>query len=413
MPPQLLTDRLVGPNVHFTREDGARTMTGDLSVGSALNRARALTPLIEASATQSEQMGTLKPSIVAALVESGLPWMLTPKEAGGEGESLIATLNVIEELTRADASAGWCYMVTTVSTALVAAYSGEDAIAKIYKPGAMPLMAGMTAPRGQAHVVDGGYECFGRYSFGSGARHATWIKSGALVYKDGNTVEGPGGVAEQIAYVVPAEEARLLGNWNVLGLKATGSVDYEVPRQFVPEEFTFSTVSARQQRGRSSFQLGVKGMAAAGHSAVAVGIALRALVEISEIAQRKVRPGLPSVSERELFRHDLAFHDAAVRSARAFVWEVVDEAERSVESGDPLSNDRYQRIRQACTYAHQVGADAVRFAYGWAGTTSLREPSVLGRTFRDMAGATQHFYVDPSTFVDAAPVVLQALSTLH
>ena len=53
-----------------------------------------------------------------------------------------------------------------------------------------------------------------------------------------------------------------------------------------------------------------------------------------------------------------------------------------------------------------VAADVVRFAYTWAGSTALRNPSVLGRCFRDMHAGTQHVFVDNNTLADAGVTLL-------
>jgi hypothetical protein len=67
-----------------------------------------------------------------------------------------------------------------------------------------------------------------------------------------------------------------------------------------------------------------------------------------------------------------------------------------------------QRLRQTTTYVTRVAADVVRFAYTWAGSNALRQPSVLGRCFRDMHAGTQHVFVDNNTFVDAGVMLLDA-----
>ena len=58
------------------------------------------------------------------------------------------------------------------------------------------------------------------------------------------------------------------------------------------------------------------------------------------------------------------------------------------------------------TYATHVAADTVRFAYRWAGSDALRQPSVLGRCFRDMHAATQHVFVDNNTLSDAGVLLV-------
>jgi hypothetical protein len=67
-----------------------------------------------------------------------------------------------------------------------------------------------------------------------------------------------------------------------------------------------------------------------------------------------------------------------------------------------------QRLRTATTYATRVCADVVRFAYTWAGSNALRQPSVLGRAFRDMHAGTQHVFVDAGTLADAGITLLDA-----
>jgi len=53
-----------------------------------------------------------------------------------------------------------------------------------------------------------------------------------------------------------------------------------------------------------------------------------------------------------------------------------------------------------------VAADAVRFAYTWSGSDGLRNPSVLGRCFRDISAGTQHIFVDNNTLTDMAKLLL-------
>jgi hypothetical protein len=63
-------------------------------------------------------------------------------------------------------------------------------------------------------------------------------------------------------------------------------------------------------------------------------------------------------------------------------------------------------MRQATTYATRVAADAARFAYTWAGSDGLREPSVVGRCFRDISAGTQHLYVDNNTLTGYTQTLL-------
>ena len=78
-------------------------------------------------------------------------------------------------------------------------------------------------------MIDGdGYRLSGSWSFASGIKHAQWIHTLGIVEDTGQP---------QI-FVLPVEKAQLIDNWDVLGLRATGSIDYVIEDVYVPDGFT-------------------------------------------------------------------------------------------------------------------------------------------------------------------------------
>src|SRR5262245_38939652 len=75
-----------------------------------LARAKALSPLIEEQASQTEQAAKMTEKVVQAFRDSKLFWMNVPKELNGGGLDLHTRLDVLEELARADGSTGWAFM---------------------------------------------------------------------------------------------------------------------------------------------------------------------------------------------------------------------------------------------------------------------------------------------------------------
>ena len=157
------------------------------------------------------------------------------------------------------------------------------------------------------------------------------------------------------------------------------------------------------------YQIGLFGLVASGHAGFALGVGKRALDEVLAIAEAKQRMGsFETVTAQQLFQHDFAMHDAAMRAASAYVYETFGDAEATVLAGSPCSLVQQQRMRQATTYATRIAADAARFAYTWAGTDALRNPSVLQRCFRDIHAGTQHIYVDNNTLTAYTQTLLAA-----
>src|SRR5271165_4974894 len=92
-------------------------------------------------------------------------------------------------------------------------------------------MAGLVLPKGTAEPVRGGYRVKGRWSYGSGIYHAEWVGGGASVPGQPRTAGGR-------FVLLPSNQVVIHDNWQVAGLRASGSSDYSVEDQFVPEEMT-------------------------------------------------------------------------------------------------------------------------------------------------------------------------------
>lgn len=369
--------------------------------------ARDLVPLVEREAEHCEALVTMPDVIVDAFRDTGLFALQIPESLGGFEADIATTLTVYEIVCRADASIGWSLLANASTSAFATTYTSDDAVAAMCADG-LPIHAGQFAPRGTSVETDEGYRISGRYSFGSGSAHANWIGGGTLELVDGAprmvTPERP--VIR--VFFVPRDRVEFAGNWDVMGLVGTGSFDYVVPEQIVDAGFTFDMMNDRPQRGGPMYHIGVLGLAAIGHAGFALGVGRRALDEIVTLAQGKQRMGQASVlAEQERFQYELGKHDAAMKAARALVFDVFGAAQTRLDAGDHFDLVDLLPLRQATTWATDVAAEAVRFAYLSAGSDGLRNPNAIGRCFRDIHAATQHVVVDDSTLTQAGRALLE------
>jgi len=376
-----------------------------------VERARALTSLIEAEADRADQNGTMTPAIVDALWDAGMFSLLVPSELGGLETDIVTSLAVFEELAYADGSTGWTAMANATSSCFAAIYAGDDAVAEMFGTdvNGQPIRAihaGMLGPMGEATAVDGGYIASGKYQFGSGSGHATWLGAGVMEMAGGEPAVTALGLPAMRVMLMAPDQVEFQGNWDVMGLSGTGSFDYVVDDVVVPDDFTFLLLEASALRGGPMFAIGLFAITAAGHAGFALGVGKRALHEVLALARTKQRLGGAPIAEQQLFLHDFAIHDAAMRSARAYTFETFADAEATVMAGDAASIEQQQRMRQSTTYATRVAADAARFAYTWAGSSGLRNPSIVQRCFRDIHAGTQHLYVDNNTLTGFTEAML-------
>jgi alkylation response protein AidB-like acyl-CoA dehydrogenase len=357
----------------------------------AVERARSLQSLADEQAGASEELGQLTKDIDDALHEQGLYGMWVPKSIGGLELDPLTSLEVIEAVSYGQPSAGWVLMAAGLSVGTGAAYLGDKAIEEIFTDvDRWPIIAGQGTRPGNAKPVDGGYEISGSWSFASGIKHAQYIHTAVVV-------EGTG---EFRICVLPIDQpgVTLIENWDVLGLRATGSIDYTIENVFVPEHFSHPGLIQESTRGGAFYDLGVIQIALICHSGWAMGTGRRVLDELARMAQSKAgRPG--QIAESDAFQMGFAEAEGKFRAARAFVLEAWTDAWATMEAGEKLSTRQSTLLRVALSHITWTLFDIAHFAYRNGGTSALRAGTVQ-RLFRDVHAGTQH--------ITSAPGVIKA-----
>src|SRR3954454_3389590 len=82
-----------------------------LTGSEILENARALAPRIRAAAQEIEQGRRLPMPIVQAMKDAGVFRMPMPRSWGGPEVDPLTQIRIVEELSIADPSAGWCAMI--------------------------------------------------------------------------------------------------------------------------------------------------------------------------------------------------------------------------------------------------------------------------------------------------------------
>ncbi len=349
--------------------------------------------VLTATADESERAATLAPAAVAALEDTGLLRLKLPAALGGAEADPVTQIDVIEAVSAIDATAGWCLMVGATTVALPGVYLGEDAVATIFPGGRVPRAAGCYMPTGTAVPAAGGYTISGRWQFASGIRHAAWVSGTARVLRDGTAG------AERRVFVVPTREVEIHDNWQVAGLRGTGSCDFSVREHFVPEAFTWDQETAAPRRGGALYRLGWPAFVANEHAAVALGVARRALDEVVRVAGGKARGITPALlAERPVFQRFVAASQVRLAAARALAVEANAAAWATVRAGGRLTPREQAGLRAASIHVTEACLEVVTGAFRYAGGSALYDTSVLGRCLRDLNAGAQHFMVSDSGY---------------
>ena len=366
--------------------------------GDFVAAAKALQPLIEKHANDTEEQRSVAKPVIEALIDAHLLELFVPREVGGSETDAVSAHEVIEAISYADGSTGWSVMALSVSSGQSASQLPDDGVAELFRPGAQATVAGQGPPNGVAELADGGYRVTGNWNYGSGITHATWVFAGCGVVEDGKPVLDANGQPKLVFVVVPRQDIRLLDNWHVLGLEGTGSFDFAIEGIFVPDRLTHTPHLMVPRRGRL-FRYGLVGVANLGHTAVALGVARRALDEIKALALAKHGP-YGRIADFEPFLDSLGRAEAKLRAARALSIAAHAHCQDRIDAGETVTVDDLTLVRAATLQAHEAAADVGEFAHRAGGGVSLREGSLLNRCFRDIFGMTQHVVVGLHGFRD-------------
>jgi alkylation response protein AidB-like acyl-CoA dehydrogenase len=284
----------------------------------------------------------------------------------------------------------------------------EDAAREIYSA-SDAVVAGALRPTGRARPVDGGFVVDGRWSFASGIRHSAWWNAGCLVARDGggdkDAARPPAPEARLVFF--QAADGNLIENWDVGGLRGTGSHDYAVSGLFVPRARAIPFDAAPRAPG-PLYRLPRQALLDNMMAALPLGIARTAIDTLVEIAAGGKRPagvGAP-LAERTTVQADVARAEALFLSSRALLYDSVAQSWEAVQAGRELSVREVAVLRLARTHAVQAAMQAVDLMYTDAGGAAIYTRNPLERCFRDIHTVTQHVSMNPGNYQVSGRVLL-------
>lgn len=361
---------------------------------SILQAVTALVPMIVARREEIERARRLPLPIVEALKQAGAFRMTMPRDWGGAEIDPLSQLRIIETLSAADASVGWCVMIGCDSGYL----SGflDQRVARELYPDIDTVTACSLLPRGRAVKVDGGYRVSGHWPFSSGCQHSDWIIGGCLVYDGEQPRLRPGGVPETRQCYMPADKVSILDTWYTTGLRGSGSHDFAVEDYFVPDERTFSYQELTFHRSGSLYRFPLNIMFK--FAGVPLGVAraaLEALIEAGPKPSRITALGGQGTTPRTLrdeeFVQDAVGRAAAILgAARAYAFAVIGELWETLEAGRELGPQQWANIQMVHPQVFGMCTEAVELLFKARGGSAVYTGNLLDRCLRDLLTMNQH-----------------------
>ena len=335
---------------------------------------------------------------VDRLKQLGLYRSATPEQFGGETMPPADFLRTIERISAVDGSTGW---VASFGSQLV--YLGSlplETQAKLYADGPDLVFAGALFPIQQGVPTERGFLVNGRWKYASGCVAADIICVG--IPGDDTTSGKPRGA------LVRPERLEIVREWDVAGMKGTGSFDLVAKDVEVDREWTFIR-GGDPVVDEPLYRYPAITYAAQSLSVVSAGVARAALDFAEEVGSGRASiTGAPKLADRAYYRAGIAEAEAQLRSARAYFYEATGEAWQTLMAGGLVSDEQNAHLRLSAAYLARTSSDVVHKVVSLSGTAAIYRDHPLQALLNDALVPQEHAFLSPAMY-DAAGAVLMGL----
>jgi alkylation response protein AidB-like acyl-CoA dehydrogenase len=323
--------------------------------------------------------------VAEAILGENLLSVVVPVASGGLGGSRAELFEAVEEVARADGSAGWCVAVCNGNNAFIHRGGSEALRQEIFGSGPVSSWASLL-PKGRSQPEGEGFRLTGSFGFGSGSSLSDWVLVSSLLPERDS-------FQWFRAHVVPKHEVRFKpDSWDVMGLKATHSVDYDIDT-FVPSYRTFDYPMLPEANPGGVSARDNMAVAQVGMVAFASGVAQAALEQLLALAPKTKRlAGDGFQSEDHTVQFAVAELEGRLRAARCWYLDLVEQSEVALNEGASLP----PALPQAAQTLTRAARDTAVFAFDCAGTTVIYSAQPLQRMLRDIFAGLKHAQLTPA-----------------
>lgn len=380
------------PSCATARTDAAND-SADVRTASLIAAAQTLKPVLRERAAGTETLGKVDPRTIADFQEAGFFRMFQSAHWGGFESHPADIFRVQEILAQGCPSSAWIMGVVGVHNWQLAHFSGR-AQAEVWGQNSRVLMSSSYAPTGQAEAMDGGLMLSGRWFFSSGVDHCDWVLLGASVPNENAPFP------DYRTCLVPRSDFEVIEDWNVMGLRGTGSKSVMLKGAFVPDHRQLPVIASQvfatpgMADGLADaplFRVPFPTIFGACITTPALGAA-QAMLDLFVETTRSATSLYTGArwAQEQATQIRIAESSAELRGARLQMAANFNQVMAALSAGEDLSLDERARIRfdhcNLVDLAHRA-ADRVFVA---SGARSLVMDQPMQRLYRDIQAARVH-----------------------
>ena len=354
--------------------------------------ARGLAPTLRSRWADAEQLRRLPDANVAEMNGAGLYKILQPARSGGRQDNLHVFIDALAEIARGCGSSAWCLGVVNAHHWLAGLFplQAQD---DIFAENPDALVSAVIGPRGRAVKVDGGYRLTGFWPFCSGSPHADWFMLG------GRLTAEDGAVVDEGDFLLPRADVVVKDDWDVGGLRASGSNSVVVNDVFVPTHrfLSIPTAIAGENPGAAAhegwlYQSEVMPVLALGVAPAVLGLAEGAIVDFkARLPGKTVTYTFDEIQIDMPTTHmQVATAEMKARCARLLLHDLADQIQSAAANGRRMTLEARARARMDVAFAGRLCLEAIEVLFLAAGGSALASGNPIQRAHRDAHAINMH-----------------------
>jgi alkylation response protein AidB-like acyl-CoA dehydrogenase len=369
-----------------------KEVTDLYSATNLLGRARALAPKLRERSYATNKAGQIPAETIEDFWDFKLNYLLRPRKFGGPAMRPDEAFAAGFELGRGDGSAAWVWSVMLIHDLFVSHFPEE--FQQEYWGKDRTLSASSFLPHGKPTPASGGVRVSGKWSFCSGVDNADWLFLGVFFGPPSGDAPMP-----DIRYImVPKGDYEILDDWEVMGLRGTGSKSVVIDDKFVPDhrivshkEMSDATSPGSRLHADPVYHAPIWSFVPFTISAPACGIAQGALESfVDEMKVRDDSFAHSPLSKKPGMHARVAEASAMIDSGDLLYKRSYRETIDKILAGEVPSLEFRARSRRDQGYCVKQAKAAVGLLIDAVGGRGLFESNHVQRSFRDLQAVSGH-----------------------
>lgn len=372
--------------------------------GKWADRLDALETSLRRHAPAAEEQRKLMPEAVAALREHGVDNLFLAQPLGGEEVDPVTCALITERIAQIDTAAAWFVMVANAPRLMAASWP-QHLVERLWRDNPHTLIAASGHTMLSGRIDGDNVVLSGKVGFSSGCHHADYIGAPALLIDPAAAGQSEGANLRCMA-LVPAELVSIEDDWQVMGMRGTGSNSVLLDEVVIPRNLT-APIAAQLHVANPYYNGALYRCPGrvlfATYVPISLAVAGRALDELDKLARVKT-PAAASglLRERQIAQLKFGKALATFRAARTYFFETLNQAWQRALRGEAATDTQRAELYLAGTHGVQASAETVRLVADAAGTSAIYEQGELARLVRDMEVLRHHGFTSENRYASVA-----------